>query len=111
MNHDNSENERPATDSNNVGHLTRASIFARLGSSGPGERELAWTEFRSRYAPIIAGFAAKCGASRQDIDDIIQDVLTNFLGASGEFVYDPGKGRFRGYLKTCTVRAAICRAG
>ena len=38
-------------------------------------------------------------------------MLTNFLGASGEFVYDPAKGRFRGYLKTCTVRAAIRRAG
>ena len=99
------------TDSVHESHLTRASIFARIGSSGPGERELAWSEFRARYAPIIAGFAAKCGASRQDIDDIIQDVLTNFLSASGEFVYDPAKGRFRGYLKTCTVRAAIRRAG
>ena len=82
-------------DTANESHLTRASIFARLGSSGPRERERAWSEFRDRYAPIIAGFAAKCGASRQDIDDIIQDVLTNFLGASGEFVYDPAKGRFR----------------
>ena len=116
-------NEQPSNDvfasepshmdsvSSHKSHLTRASIFARLGSSGPGERELAWSEFRDRYAPIIAGFATKCGASRQDIDDIIQDVLTNFLGASGEFVYDPAKGRFRGYLKTCTVRAAIRRAG
>ncbi|HVC92209.1 MAG TPA: sigma factor [Pirellulales bacterium] len=92
-------------------YVTRASIFARLGAPQSGERELAWNEFRSRYAPIIAGFAAKCGASRQDIDDIIQDVLTSFLGTSGEFRYDPSKGRFRGYLKTCTVRAAIRRAG
>jgi RNA polymerase sigma-70 factor, ECF subfamily len=35
----------------------------------------------------------------------------SFLNASGEFVYDPTKGRFRGYLKTCTVRAVIRRAG
>lgn len=110
-NHDDVASESPHMDSANESHLTRASIFARLGSAGSSERELAWSEFRSRYAPIIAGFAAKCGASRQDIDDIIQDVLTNFLGASGEFVYDPAKGRFRGYLKTCTVRAAIRRAG
>ena len=110
-NHDDVASEPSHRDSANESHLTRASIFARLGSSGPGERELAWSEFRARYAPIIASFAAKCGASRQDIDDIIQDVLTNFLGASGEFVYDPTKGRFRGYLKTCTVRAAIRRAG
>jgi len=92
-------------------YATHASLFARLGASQTAERELAWGEFRSRYAPVIAAFATKCGASRQDIDDIIQDVLTSFLGVSGEFTYDPSKGRFRGYLKTCTVRAAIRRAG
>ncbi len=41
----------------------------------------------------------------------LQDVLTNFFSVSGEFIYDSTKGRFRGYLKTCTVRAAIRRAG
>jgi RNA polymerase sigma-70 factor, ECF subfamily len=92
-------------------YATRASIFQRLVERKPEAREIAWTEFQSRYAPVIAGFAAKCGASRQDIDDIIQDVMTSFLGVSGEFLYDPKKGRFRGYLKTCTVRAAIRRAG
>ena len=91
--------------------LTRISTFGRLGASNPEDREIAWSEFRSRYGSIIAGFATRCGANRQDIDDIIQDVMTGFLGASGEFVYDPAKGRFRGYLKTCTVRAAIRRAG
>lgn len=92
-------------------YATRASIFQRLVETLAESREMAWTEFRARYAPVIAGFAAKCGASRQDIDDTIQDVMTGFLGKSGEFVYDPSKGRFRGYLKTCTVRAAIRRAG
>lgn len=91
--------------------VTHASIFARMGGATSVEKEQAWTEFRSRYAPIIAAFAMKCGASRQDIDDIIQDVLTSFLGAQGEFTYDRNKGRFRSYLKTCTVRAAIRRVG
>ncbi len=81
-------------------YSTRASIFVRLVESQPEAREMAWSEFRARYAPVIAGFAAKCGATRQDIDDIIQDVMTSFLGRSGEFLYDPQKGRFRGYLKT-----------
>jgi RNA polymerase sigma factor (sigma-70 family) len=91
--------------------LTRASVFDRLASPDAPVRELAWTEFRARYAPIIAGFAARCGASRQDIDDVIQDVLTGFLNVGTRFVYNPQLGRFRGYLKTCTVRAAIRRAG
>jgi RNA polymerase sigma-70 factor, ECF subfamily len=92
-------------------YATRASIFQRLVEPMPEAREMAWAEFQSRYAPVIAGFAAKCGANRQDIDDIIQDVMTSFLGKSGDFLYDPNKGRFRGYLKTCTVRASIRRAG
>jgi RNA polymerase sigma-70 factor (ECF subfamily) len=90
---------------------TRASIFNRLKSTGSRDREMAWSEFRSRYAPVIAGFAKRCGASNQDIDDIVQDVITGFFSVSGDFVYDPAKGRFRGWLKTCTVRAAVRRAG
>jgi RNA polymerase sigma factor (sigma-70 family) len=113
MNHNLDENESPAEPAVQLGdsRVTHASIFARLGAAAQGDKELAWSEFRSRYAPIIAAFAAKCGASRQDVDDIIQDVLTGFIGAQGEFVYDRTKGRFRGYLKTCTVRAAIRRVG
>ena len=113
MNGDNDPNEPIKNDSADVSFsgLTRASIFDKLKTSSAADREMAWSEFRSRYAPIIAGFASKCGANRQDIDDIIQDVMASFLGASGEFAYDPKKGRFRGYLKTCTLRAAIKRAG
>jgi DNA-directed RNA polymerase specialized sigma24 family protein len=41
----------------------------------------------------------------------VQDVMAGFLGVNGGFEYDPAVGRFRGWLKTCTVRAAIRRAG
>ena len=65
-------------------------------------REFAWEEFHKRYAPIIAGFAHRLGARPQDLDDIVQDVLLGFFSTSPTFVYDPAKGRFRGYLKVCT---------
>src|SRR3954467_14990979 len=91
--------------------VTRASLFLRLKSQESQLRELAWSEFTTRYAPVIAGFAKRCGANRQDIDDIIQDITTAFFAISHEFAYDPAKGRFRGWLKTCTVRSAIRRAG
>ena len=103
--------EAPQPTSANSEYLTRASLFAGLGSTLPREREVAWVMFREHYAPIIAGFAANYGAKRQDIDDIIQDVMASFLGASETFVYDTAKGRFSGWLKTVTVRAAIRRAG
>jgi RNA polymerase sigma-70 factor, ECF subfamily len=90
---------------------TRASIFQRLAAPQSTDRQQAWSEFLARYSPVISSFAARCGASRQDIDDIVQDVMVSFFAKSGDFVYDPRKGRFRGYLKTCTVRVAIRRAG
>lgn len=103
--------EVPRPDGTHSEYLTRASLFAGLTSGLPVQREAAWAMFRERYAPIIAGFAAKYGAQQQDIDDIIQDVMASFFKASGTFEYNPARGRFRGWLKTVTVRAAIRRAG
>ncbi len=91
--------------------LTNPSIFLRMNQAKKRLRELAWSEFRDRYAPIIAGFARKLAVKPQDIDDIIQDVLLGFFAKSPTFVYDPAKGRFRGYLKVCTFRAMRDRLG
>ena len=79
---------------------TRASLLLRLRRDGPA-REVAWAEFDDLYAPMIAGFARRIGVDRGAVDDLVQDVLRAFFAASPEFVYDPSKGRFRGYLKTC----------
>ena len=93
------------------GVTTNPSIFLRLKQSDPTPREFAWGEFHSRYAPIIAGFAHRLGARPQDLDDIVQDVLLGFFSTSPAFVYDPAKGRFRGYLKVCTWRAVRTHVG
>jgi RNA polymerase sigma-70 factor (ECF subfamily) len=90
---------------------TRASLLLRLRENQPEAREIAWDEFRRRYAPIIAGFARNLGCRAQDIDDVLQDVLLGFFSVSPRFVYDPSKGRFRGYLKVCTIRAVHARMG
>lgn len=89
---------------------TRVTLLMRLGSADAKPRELAWNEFFERYAPIIAGFARKLGCPAGDIDDVVQDVLTGFYAASPRFVYDPARGRFRGYLKTCVVHSLQRRA-
>ena len=91
--------------------VTRASIFERIKSSEPKERDLAWHDFRAKYAPIIGGFSKAMGAGGPDIDDIIQDVMLGFFGASNEFQYSPERGRFRGFLKVCTLRAVQRRVG
>jgi RNA polymerase sigma-70 factor (ECF subfamily) len=92
-------------------YSTRASLFMRLGATDVQPREIAWGEFRTRYAPVIAGFARNMGVPPQDVDDVIQDVLLGFFSHAPTFVYDPAKGRFRGYLKVCTFRAMKKRLG
>src|SRR4051794_15590859 len=85
--------------------LTPASIFVRLKQSDPAPRELAWQQFYHQYAPVIANYARQRGASAQQADEVVQDVISGFFAASPKFVYNPSRGRFRSYLKTCAIRA------
>src|SRR3954470_2349794 len=84
---------------------TNPTIFLRLQAADLAPREMAWDEFGDRYTAVISGFAKRMGARPQDVDDILQDVLLGFFLKSPSFIYDPAKGRFRGYLKVCTYRA------
>jgi RNA polymerase sigma factor (sigma-70 family) len=90
---------------------TNPSIFLRLNRDETGLRELAWEEFHQRYAAVIVSFARQLGVRSADVDDIVQDVLIGFYSTSPTFVYDPAKGRFRFYLKSCTLHAIQRRAG
>src|SRR4029453_15379958 len=90
---------------------TNPSIFLRLNRSDADVRELAWHEFHRRPAGVIAGFARQGGMRAADVEDVVQDVLVGFYATSPTFVYDPAKGRFRGYLKRCTFHAVQRRLG
>jgi len=82
---------------------TRQTLLLRLKADSPG-REIAWREFYRCYAPIIGGFARNMGVRPEDVADVTHDVLLGFFAVSPKFVYDPARGRFRGYLKTCVWR-------
>ena len=90
---------------------TNPSIFLRLNRTDVAVRELAWHEFHRCYAPAITGFARQLGVRTADLDDVVQDVLVGFYATSPRFVYDPARGRFRGYLKTCTFHTVRQRLG
>jgi RNA polymerase sigma factor (sigma-70 family) len=83
-------------------YRTRPSIFVRLNDQKL--REMAWQEFHDQYAPIVAAFARRAGARPGEVDDVVEDVIAGFYEASPRFVYDALKGKFRGFLKTCTIR-------
>ena len=85
--------------------VTHSSLFLRLKADQTQGREIAWQEFHDRYAPIIAGYARRHRARGDEVDDIVQEVIGGFYAVSPRFVYDPAKGRFRGYLKTATIHA------
>jgi DNA-directed RNA polymerase specialized sigma24 family protein len=89
---------------------TSLTLLLKINQNAPA-REMAWRDFYELYAPIISGFARRMGARQQDVADIVQDVMAGFFSASPQFVYDPLKGRFRGYLKTCTWRLFRKRMG
>jgi RNA polymerase sigma-70 factor (ECF subfamily) len=91
------------------GYATRASIFLRLRDDRHDVRQLSWQEFADRYGPLIVAFARHAGLPPQEADDVLQDVLLGFFRVSGNFEYDPSKGRFRGYLKRITLNAVRMR--
>lgn len=85
---------------------THVSLLARLRDDAD---QAAWREFHERYADLIRGFASRQGLQPADCDDIVQDVLVKLSAALPEFRYDPGRGKFRSYLKTVAVRAIATR--
>ena len=97
--------EAPPADAASVTYATRGSMFIRLKDDRVLEKEIAWEEFRARYAPVIIGYSRNAGLPAQDAEDILQDVMLGFFRLSAEFHYDPAKGRFRGYLKQATLNA------
>jgi len=90
-------------------YRTHPSIFLKLRADGTLDRQLGWEEFNRIYRPVIAGFARNAGLKPQEIEDIMQDVLLGFFRVVDHFVYDPRKGRFRGYLKRVTLNAIRSR--
>src|SRR4051812_30562808 len=43
-------------DSTGGAFTTNPTLFLRINATDPGPREIAWEEFKDRYAPMIAGF-------------------------------------------------------
>lgn len=83
--------------SNQVSPETRISLLARIRDPGDGR---AWQEFVTIYAPLLHAYAMKHGLQDADAADMTQETLRLVLRAAPEFVYQPMKGTFRGWLLT-----------
>ncbi|MBL8753927.1 MAG: sigma-70 family RNA polymerase sigma factor [Planctomycetes bacterium] len=80
---------------------THQSLLARLSR---GDDQAAWSECFARYRDLILAVARRRGFAGADGDDVLQDVFVELGKALPRFQYDRERGRFRGFLKTITVR-------
>jgi RNA polymerase sigma factor (sigma-70 family) len=76
-----------------------------LGLLGAPDSPRAWSTFVDRYGPTIYAWCRRRWLQDADARDVTQEVLLKLHKHLRTFAYDPGKGSFRGFLKTVTRRA------
>ena len=86
---------------------TRMTFLMRLRDRSD---TLTWEQFNERYGELLYCYARKRGASHDDAEDVVQEVIMSLFKAMEGFEYDTRKGRFRGYLRTAVVHAMGRRA-
>jgi RNA polymerase sigma factor (sigma-70 family) len=80
---------------------SRTSPTLLLRLKDPADQR-AWAEFHERYAPMICGWCRHWFP--REAEDMAQEVFARLIKCLKDFEYEPGRGRFRGYLKTVTHR-------
>lgn len=79
---------------------TRPSLLGRLREPGSDSRwEADWEAFHAMYLPLVMGNARRKGLSEADARDVAQEVFRGVWRNLGSFIYDPGRSRFRTWLR------------
>jgi RNA polymerase sigma-70 factor (ECF subfamily) len=81
---------------------TRSSLLERLKA---WDNEAGWKEFFDTYQRSILGLAMKCGLSRSEAEEVVQDTMVAVARKMPDFEYDRSLGSFKGWLFTITRRA------
>lgn len=79
---------------------TRPSLLGRLRDPASESRwEADWEAFHAMYLPLVLGNARRKGLSEADARDVAQEVFRGVWRNLGSFIYDPGRSRFRTWLR------------
>ena len=78
---------------------TRASLLDRLRN---WEDQASWREFFDTYWKFIYSVAIKSGLSDQEAEDVVQETVLSVAKKMPDFVYDPARCSFKGWLMHVT---------
>lgn len=78
---------------------TRRSLLDRLRD---WEDQASWREFFDTYWKFIYSVALKSGLSDQEAEDVVQETILSVAKKMPEFVYDPARCSFKGWLMHVT---------
>lgn len=77
--------------------ITATSTSLLLGLQDP-KNDSVWTEFYSRYHPLLVSFGRRLGLSEDESQETAQEILLKFAEAYRNGHYDKAKGRLRTWL-------------
>lgn len=78
---------------------TRATLLNRLKD---WQNQASWQEFFDTYWGLIFGVATKHGLTRNEAEDVVQEVMVDVARQMPGFKYDPAKGSFKAWLLNLT---------
>src|SRR5687767_1262172 len=78
---------------------TRISLLERLKDA---EDHKSWQEFFTTYGGFIYAAAVKCGLTRTEAQETVQETVIAVAKKMPEFTYDPKLGSFKGWLMRLT---------
>lgn len=78
---------------------TRRSLLGRLRD---WEDQTSWRDFFNTYWKFIYGVAIRSGLSDQEAEDVVQETVLSVAKKMHDFVYDPDRCSFKGWLMHVT---------
>jgi RNA polymerase sigma-70 factor (ECF subfamily) len=78
---------------------TRRSLLDRLRN---WEDQTSWRDFFDTYWKFIYSVAVRSGLSDQEAEDVVQETVVSVAKKMPEFVYDPARCSFKGWLMHVT---------
>src|SRR5688572_3975054 len=77
--------------------LTHTKTMLLEGLLDPANHDV-WTEFDTRYRPVITGFSRRLGLPPADAEDVAQETLARFVKYYRQGKYDRTRGRLSSWI-------------